>query len=193
MDKNYDIFGDQQPSQNQSKSEPIQFSNEPSKPMSLFKKTLLGVFVGFFGLIVLGSAIPTTKVSSDKEATPTQVMGVQSTSKTPALAPSSDPTSAPSIAPSPSATPTPVPTPTPKPSVTPKPTIKPSATVAPQAPEADAGCGTYVNTAGNTVARPCDAPTKPANATAQCKDGTYSFSQSKRGTCSGHGGVATWY
>ena len=32
----------------------------------------------------------------------------------------------------------------------------------------------------------------PAGATAQCRDGTYSFSRSRRGTCSWHGGVARW-
>ena len=37
---------------------------------------------------------------------------------------------------------------------------------------------------------PCAAPSKPAGASAQCRDGTYSFSQSRRGTCSHHGGVA---
>lgn len=35
--------------------------------------------------------------------------------------------------------------------------------------------------------------TTPAGATALCRDGTYSFSQSRRGTCSLHGGVARWY
>ena len=29
--------------------------------------------------------------------------------------------------------------------------------------------------------------------TAQCKDGTYSYSQHHQGTCSHHGGVAVWY
>ncbi|MFK3738487.1 DUF3761 domain-containing protein [Massilia sp. TN1-12] len=32
----------------------------------------------------------------------------------------------------------------------------------------------------------------PANASAKCRDGTYSFSQHRRGTCSHHGGVDTW-
>ena len=39
-------------------------------------------------------------------------------------------------------------------------------------------------------------PTKyssaPAGATALCRDGTYSFSRSRRGTCSHHGGVKKW-
>jgi hypothetical protein len=52
--------------------------------------------------------------------------------------------------------------------------------------------GTYVNSKGQTVPRPenCSAP--PKDATAQCRDGTYSFSKSRRGTCSHHGGVAKW-
>src|SRR5438270_1641850 len=32
----------------------------------------------------------------------------------------------------------------------------------------------------------------PKDATAQCKDGTYSTAKTKRGACSGHGGIATW-
>src|ERR1700730_18948199 len=34
---------------------------------------------------------------------------------------------------------------------------------------------------------------KPANATAQCKDGSYSVAKTERGACSSHGGVDTWY
>jgi len=32
----------------------------------------------------------------------------------------------------------------------------------------------------------------PAGASAKCRDGTYSFSQHRRGTCSHHGGVGAW-
>jgi|GEM_PF-760796 len=52
--------------------------------------------------------------------------------------------------------------------------------------------GTYVNSTGDTVCSPYAASSAPAGATAQCVDGTYSFSQSRSGTCSHHGGVATW-
>jgi hypothetical protein len=54
------------------------------------------------------------------------------------------------------------------------------------------GSDTYVNSRGNCVQRPRTAPSVPAGASAQCRDGTYSFSQSRRGTCSHHGGVARW-
>lgn len=50
----------------------------------------------------------------------------------------------------------------------------------------------YQNSSGNTVHSPAYSTTKPAGATAVCGDGTYSFSQSRRGTCSHHGGVANW-
>lgn len=32
----------------------------------------------------------------------------------------------------------------------------------------------------------------PSGASAKCRDGTYSFSQHRRGTCSHHGGVDNW-
>ncbi|MFF9321968.1 DUF3761 domain-containing protein [Streptomyces sp. NPDC014735] len=33
----------------------------------------------------------------------------------------------------------------------------------------------------------------PAGATAQCNDGTHSYSKTFRGTCSHHSGVRYWY
>jgi len=50
----------------------------------------------------------------------------------------------------------------------------------------------YVNTRGHCVHRPVRANSAPTGATARCQDGTYSFSESRRGTCSHHGGVAQW-
>lgn len=52
----------------------------------------------------------------------------------------------------------------------------------------------YVNSQGNWIPSPVfsqDGP--PAGASAKCNDGSYSFSASRRGTCSHHGGVAVWY
>ena len=51
----------------------------------------------------------------------------------------------------------------------------------------------YINVDVNTVHSPAYAPSIPAGATAKCRDGTYSFSQHRSGTCSHHGGVLTWY
>jgi hypothetical protein len=52
--------------------------------------------------------------------------------------------------------------------------------------------GTYLNSKGERVRRPENCSGAPKGATAQCRDGTYSFSQTRRGTCSHHGGVAKW-
>jgi hypothetical protein len=53
----------------------------------------------------------------------------------------------------------------------------------------------YTNVDRNVIHSPatCNDGSVPAGATARCRDGTYSFSQNRRGTCSGHGGVAQWY
>jgi hypothetical protein len=65
---------------------------------------------------------------------------------------------------------------------------------APAEARSTATCGvdSYINARGNCVHRPVHANRAPAGATARCRDGTYSFSQSRRGTCSWHGGVAQW-
>ena len=52
--------------------------------------------------------------------------------------------------------------------------------------------GTYVNSKGEVVKKPENCSAVPEGATAQCRDGSYSFSHSRRGTCSRHGGVAKW-
>jgi hypothetical protein len=74
------------------------------------------------------------------------------------------------------------PTPTPPPEPTPQPASSLS------------NDNHYTSSAGNTVHSPAYSTDGgvPAGATAECRDGTYSFSQSRRGTCSHHGGVARW-
>lgn len=52
--------------------------------------------------------------------------------------------------------------------------------------------GTYTNSRGQVVKRPETCSSPPEGATAQCRDGTYSFSRNHRGTCSRHGGVSKW-
>lgn len=52
---------------------------------------------------------------------------------------------------------------------------------------------TYVNVDGIRVRSPVFSDTKPEGASARCRDGSYSFSLHRRGTCSHHGGVAEWY
>jgi uncharacterized protein YgiM (DUF1202 family) len=54
------------------------------------------------------------------------------------------------------------------------------------------GGDTYINSFGEEVLRPRRSASVPAGASARCSDGTYSFSRSRRGTCSHHGGVAEW-
>jgi hypothetical protein len=81
------------------------------------------------------------------------------------------------------------------PQAQPKPT--PSATPQATAPATTPGpCSAdyYRNSDGVCVHRPVNAQGSavPQGATAQCRDGSYSFSQHRRGTCSHHGGVAKW-
>lgn len=54
--------------------------------------------------------------------------------------------------------------------------------------------GHYTNKSGNTVHSPAHTKSgaAPSGASAKCGDGSYSFSQHHRGTCSHHGGVSAW-
>ena len=66
------------------------------------------------------------------------------------------------------------------------------------------GLGAILREAGPSAALAADAASRPAapakaeaapmpaEATAVCKDGTWSTAKNKQGTCSGHGGVAFW-
>ncbi|SAL78507.1 hypothetical protein AWB71_05699 [Caballeronia peredens] len=65
----------------------------------------------------------------------------------------------------------------------------------PQPDESDLDShGHYVNRDGNVVHSPARSRSGqvPDGATAQCRDGSYSFSRHHSGTCSRHGGVARW-
>jgi uncharacterized protein YraI len=63
----------------------------------------------------------------------------------------------------------------------------------PTAPTQRPGRG-YINSRGERVPSPTRTPndSPPPGASARCRDSTYSFSRSRRGTCSHHGGVAEW-
>jgi Protein of unknown function (DUF3761) len=75
-------------------------------------------------------------------------------------------------------------------------TTGPPVSVPAPAPAATQGgacpAGDYRNVDGTCVPRPTQAAGPPAGATAQCNDGSYSFSKHRSGTCSHHGGVRRW-
>lgn len=52
----------------------------------------------------------------------------------------------------------------------------------------------YTNGEGREVHSPAKSKNGlvPTGASAKCRDGTYSFSQHRRGTCSHHSGVSSW-
>src|SRR5579871_1647487 len=72
----------------------------------------------------------------------------------------------------------------------------PTITTLPPAPTTPATLppdSSYTNSDGVQVPSPVLSPNgPPPGATAECADGTYSFSLHRQGTCSYHGGVAAW-
>ncbi len=54
--------------------------------------------------------------------------------------------------------------------------------------------GSYINKDGVRVHSPAHTKDseQPVGASAQCRDGSYSFSRHHKGTCSHHGGVSRW-
>jgi len=82
-------------------------------------------------------------------------------------------------------------TPTATLTLSPTPTFSPTPTIRPQ----QTGLSNdkhYINSEGNKVHSPAYSNSFPSGASAICGDGTSSFFQSSRGTCSHHGGVAQW-
>ncbi len=51
---------------------------------------------------------------------------------------------------------------------------------------------TYINANGREVQNPTSYKEIPPNASAICRNGEYSFSKRRCGTCSGNGGVKEW-
>ncbi len=51
----------------------------------------------------------------------------------------------------------------------------------------------YQDSKKHKVQSPTYYKSVPNGASAQCRDGSYSFSHSRRGTCSHHGGVRVWF
>jgi Protein of unknown function (DUF3761) len=51
----------------------------------------------------------------------------------------------------------------------------------------------YVGSSGDCVPDPTTAPPPGSTPHALCRDGDYSFSEHRSGTCSGHGGVQQWF
>jgi hypothetical protein len=74
----------------------------------------------------------------------------------------------------------------------PAPAAAPAAAATPAAAPAPAATAAKSSTATKSVPTATASNTDPTGATAKCKDGTYSKSAHRSGTCSSHGGVAEW-
>jgi hypothetical protein len=166
--------------------------NSPGKPINpgseLMKNTDLARLIAA-PLMVLALSLPawaadSTAATTCKDGTTSTATGrgacsghggVQKTSKSTAAAPAAAATTPTVAKPAPAAAPAPA---------TAAPATAAPATAAPaQAKSSTASKSVPTATAGNT---------DPTGATAKCKDGTYSKSQHRSGTCSKHGGVADW-
>jgi hypothetical protein len=156
--------------------------NAPSIPRHRrFRRLALALFAST--ALALAGCGP---AASDVPASPTSATSAAA----PTTAPATDATGAAATPAPTSAAPTPA-----QPGRTHAPAVRPTTAAArPAAPHTPAACGWdyYRNSDGRCVHRPVTAPAAPPGATAKCNDGTYSFSQHRQGTCSGHGGVAVW-
>jgi hypothetical protein len=166
---------------------------------------LTSVNVAICGLMVLVGAAMSP--SANSAPIPTQTASIAAPPRT-TVPPDPQPTAPPAAqvtTPAPSAIPTTrqeLPTAVQQPARTPAPRpaeVAPSTKHVPAAsktksnpPAASCGGDYYTNSSGHCVHRPEAAPSSPDGATAKCKDGTYSFSEHRQGTCSRHGGVANW-
>lgn len=150
---------------------------------------MVGIIVSLFILIGVTAPVPS------KEVKGTSVSNVSPTA-TPVSETSSVESDSVNLAASSAPTITTVVTPTLEPTKVTPPSLAPTRikTPTPTNESVSVSNKTYVNSAGQTVQSPSYTKdgSVPAGASAKCGDGTYSFSQSRRGTCSHHGGVARW-
>lgn len=158
--------------------------------LSSQKKWWVAIGLTFLGIVATPASSTSAAPVASLSVTP---MISQPTTSTPTPLPEATVTPLPS----PSASPTQVISPTAQPTriVSPAPTKKLLPTVQPTTATTTSGLSNdnyYTNSDGNTVHSPTYSESVPSGASARCKDGTYSFSQSRRGTCSGHDGVAEW-
>lgn len=155
----------------------------------------------------IASTLPLASASSSSVATPVVVRST-SPSAAPTQTFSSTPTPTPTAVPSPTTTPGRVLAAAPKPSAPARPSVYyancSAAWAAGAAPilAGEPGYRSGLDRDGDGIAceeRPsvsapttAPGPAAPAGATAICNDGTYSYSLHHSGTCSHHGGVASW-
>jgi hypothetical protein len=132
----------------------------------------------------VGTLNPTATVVSEVAA---------ATTLTPSTVRAAPPATTAATQPATTQAPATVPLPTQPPATNPQATSAPAKANSAKASAGGGSCqGGYINVDGNCISSPRKAPSAPAGATAQCRDGTYSFSRHRQGTCSGHGGVAQW-
>ncbi|MEV0071547.1 DUF3761 domain-containing protein [Amycolatopsis sp. NPDC050768] len=144
------------------------------------------------GLLVAGCGATPAPTGSGGVVPPVTTALLPSTSSSPATT-SATPTTESPVSPT-SVSPYVAPETTASKAAAPKTTARakttPKTTAAPPKTNTAACSGDYYrNSSGVCVHRPSS---NPAGATAKCKDGSYSYSQHRSGTCSGHGGVLTW-
>jgi hypothetical protein len=141
----------------------------------------LRIAVGFAAVLLLLTGCAPAAPADQIPGGPAAVTHSVSPSVSPSVSASPDATSAATTAP-PAAPAAPPPAPAPK----------ANATTANGSGGGGCAADEYRNVDGNCVPRPTQAAAPPAGATAECNDGTYSFSQHRSGTCSHHGGVKRW-
>jgi cytoskeletal protein RodZ len=172
----------------------------PRRKRPAWKRMLLwvgGAFALLFVVGLIGSIVdPLPRTSVQQPVSPAASQAAASSTATPSTAPTTAtlaPDTQAALAPALSTAPTAA---TAAPAPPTRATTQAAVAVSPtnSSPSQGASCpvGDYRNVDGACIQRPTQAPTAPAGATAKCVDGTYSFSQHRSGTCSGHGGVAAW-